>query len=92
MQRFGREKFIVGEKIGVFRNADGSSIGGINGTRDYLRQSIDNALKRLQTTYIDLVYFNRHDPNTPIEETVKNSTKIHNSTRFVEEKPLFAVR
>jgi aryl-alcohol dehydrogenase-like predicted oxidoreductase len=69
MQKYGREKFIVGEKIGVKRGTDGSW-HGVHGTRDYLRQSVDIALQRLQTTYIDLVYFNRHDPNTPIEETV----------------------
>ncbi len=71
MQRFGRENFIVGEKIGVVRGEDGSWKGG-NGSRDYLRKSIDTALRRLQTNYIDLVYFNRTDPNTPIEDTVRN--------------------
>jgi aryl-alcohol dehydrogenase-like predicted oxidoreductase len=67
--RFGREKFIVGEKIGVVRLPDGSW-RGTNGKRDFLRQQIDTALKRLGTTYIDLVYFNRNDPNTPIEDTI----------------------
>jgi len=69
MQRYGRENFIVGEKLGVVRTEDGAW-KGVNGSRDYVRKSVDNSLKRLQTNYIDLVYFNRSDPNTPIEDTV----------------------
>ena len=38
--------------------------------RKYLRQAIDESLKRLQLDYVDLVFCHRADPNTPIEETV----------------------
>ena len=38
--------------------------------RKYLRQAIDNSLKRLQMDYVDLVFCHRADPDTPIEETV----------------------
>ena len=38
--------------------------------RKYLRQAIDNSLKRLQMDYVDLVFCHRPDPDTPIEETV----------------------
>jgi len=69
MKLYGREKFIVGEKLGVMRGADGSWLGG-NGSREFLRKSVDTALQRLQTTYIDIVYFNRTDPKTPIEDTI----------------------
>jgi len=69
MQKFGREKFFVGEKIGIMRGPDGA-FKGPNGTREYLRKSVELGLQRLQTTYIDLVYFNRFDPNVTIEETM----------------------
>ena len=38
--------------------------------RKYLRQAIDESLKRFQLDYVDLVFCHRADPNTPIEETV----------------------
>ena len=38
--------------------------------RKYLRQAIDNSLKRLQMDYVDLVFCHRPDPDTSIEETV----------------------
>ncbi|MBL8510720.1 MAG: aldo/keto reductase [Betaproteobacteria bacterium] len=38
--------------------------------RKYLRQAIDNALKRYDLDYLDLVFCHRPDPHTPIEETV----------------------
>ena len=38
--------------------------------RKYLRQAIDNSLKRLQMDYVDLVFCHRPDPDTPIAETV----------------------
>ena len=38
--------------------------------RKYLSQPIDGSLKRMQLDFIDLVYCQRPDPHTPIEETV----------------------
>lgn len=37
----------------------------------YLRQAIDNSLKRLQLDYVDLVFCHRQDLDTPVEETVR---------------------
>ncbi|ACT01207.1 aldo/keto reductase [Paenibacillus sp. JDR-2] len=40
------------------------------GHPDYVKQAIDESLKRLGLDYIDLYYQHRVDPNVPIEETV----------------------
>src|SRR5690606_26318177 len=38
--------------------------------RKYLLEAIDGSLERLGLDYVDLVYCHRHDPDTPVEETV----------------------
>ena len=38
---------------------------------DYLRDSIDQSLKRLQTDYIDVYMIHRPDPRMPMEETLR---------------------
>ena len=38
--------------------------------RKYLIEGIDGSLKRLGMDYVDLLFCHRHDPSTPIEETV----------------------
>lgn len=40
------------------------------GSRKYLIASCDQSLERLQLDYVDIFYSHRHDPNTPLEETV----------------------
>lgn len=42
----------------------------INGKPDYVRHSLDQSLKRLNTDRIDLWYLHFPDPNVPIEDTV----------------------
>ena len=45
----------------------GSSVGWALLLR---RESCEGSLKRLRTSYIDLYYYHRKDPATPIEETI----------------------
>jgi len=42
----------------------------INGSRDYVRRSIDHSLKRLKVDLIDLLYAHYLDPGTPVEEMI----------------------
>jgi aryl-alcohol dehydrogenase-like predicted oxidoreductase len=49
---------------------DMSTVGPVDGSPDWVRQSIDGSLQRLGTDHIDLFYQHRVDPNVPIEETV----------------------
>ena len=41
------------------------------GSRKYLIASLDQSLKRMGLEYVDIFYHHRPDPNTPLEETVK---------------------
>ena len=46
------------------------------GSRKYLMASIDQSLRRMHLDYVDLFYSHRHDPNTPIEETLQAMVDI----------------
>src|SRR5882672_577616 len=40
------------------------------GSRKYLLASLDQSLKRMGLEYVDIFYSHRHDPETPLEETM----------------------
>ncbi len=41
------------------------------GSRKYLIASLDQSLRRMKLDYVDVFYSHRHDPYTPIEETMQ---------------------
>ena len=40
------------------------------GSKKYLVSSLDQSLKRMDLDYVDIFYHHRHDPETPLEETM----------------------
>jgi L-glyceraldehyde 3-phosphate reductase len=40
------------------------------GSRKYLLSSLDQSLRRMGLDYVDIFYSHRHDPETPLEETM----------------------
>jgi L-glyceraldehyde 3-phosphate reductase len=40
------------------------------GSRKYLMASLDQSLRRMGLDYVDIFYSHRHDPETPLEETM----------------------
>jgi aryl-alcohol dehydrogenase-like predicted oxidoreductase len=65
-----RDKVIIATKFGIVRDPRNPASRGVNGKPEYIRQSCEASLRRLQVNTIDLYYQHRVDPNTPIEETV----------------------
>ena len=65
-----RERIIIATKFGIVRDAEKAEFRGTNGKADYVKQSCEASLRRLQLDCIDLYYLHRVDPNTPIEETI----------------------
>ncbi|MCC9309702.1 aldo/keto reductase [Kitasatospora sp. RB6PN24] len=43
---------------------------GVGGSRKYLLASLDQSLVRMGLDYVDVFYSHRHDPDTPLEETM----------------------
>jgi aryl-alcohol dehydrogenase-like predicted oxidoreductase len=65
-----REKVVLATKFGIVRDPKNLSARGVSGKPEYVRQSCEGSLRRLDVETIDLYYLHRVDPKTPIEETV----------------------
>jgi len=65
-----RDQVILATKFGIVRDPKNPTTRGVNGKPDYIRQSCEGSLRRLNVETIDLYYQHRVDPDTPIEETV----------------------
>ena len=61
---------MLATKFGIVRDPKNPSVRGVNGKPEYVRQSCEASLRRLNVDIIDLYYQHRVDPNTPIEDTV----------------------
>jgi voltage-dependent potassium channel beta subunit len=62
-----RESYAVSTKI--FWGGDGPNDTGLS--YKHIVEGVNNALRRLQVEYVDLVFCHRPDAETPIEETVR---------------------
>lgn len=65
-----RDEVVLATKFGNVRDPHNSSFRGVRGDAAYVRQAVDNSLRRLSVDHIDLYYQHRVDPTVPIEETV----------------------
>ncbi len=63
-----RDDIVLATKM-HFRMHDGP--GGQGQSRKAVMENIDASLRRLGTDYVDLYQIHRHDPTTPIEETME---------------------
>ncbi len=70
-----RDKIFIATKFG-FRdrkskeNVFASGDSYIDGSPEYVKQAVENSLRRLKIETIDLYYAHRIDPTTPIEDTI----------------------
>lgn len=60
-----RDKVVIATKVGKPMGPDRKGLSAI-----YIRQAVEDSLRRLQTDYIDLYQSHEDDPNTPLEETL----------------------
>lgn len=67
-----RQRFVLASKCGMqgVDRGDGQKVRVIDGRPATLRQTCEDALRRLQTDVIDLYYLHRWDKQVPIEESV----------------------
>ncbi len=61
-----REQVVLATKFG-----GGPAGGHARGTADYIRSAVEGSMQRLQTDYLDLLYYHAPDGLTPIAETLK---------------------
>ncbi len=60
-----RDQAIIATKFSYTPNYE-----NISGHPDYVKQAVEESLRRLNMEHIDLYYQHRVDPNVPIEETI----------------------
>jgi aryl-alcohol dehydrogenase (NADP+) len=63
-----RDDVVIATKV-FFPMGPGPNDRGLS--RKHIMQAIEASLRRLSTDYIDLYQIHRHDPKTPIEETLE---------------------
>ncbi|MBY0536000.1 MAG: aldo/keto reductase [Chitinophagaceae bacterium] len=84
---FKREDIVLFTKCGISlpnHNQPGIRIKHYNTSREHIKESLDNSLKRLKTDYIDIFLLDHLDPLSNLEETaitlaqLKESGKVKN--------------
>jgi aryl-alcohol dehydrogenase-like predicted oxidoreductase len=60
-----RDRVVIATKVGMEMGPDRKGL-----SRRWIRQSVEDSLRRLQTDRIDLYQAHRDDPETPLEETL----------------------
>ncbi|MDO8383027.1 MAG: aldo/keto reductase [Microbacterium sp.] len=63
-----RDEVVLATKVGLPMNADPGRAGG---SAKWIRQAVEDSLRRLRTDRIDLYQLHRPDPTTPVAETVE---------------------
>jgi aryl-alcohol dehydrogenase-like predicted oxidoreductase len=64
-----RDDVVVATKFGIKVTGPRPVDRSVDGSPDYVRQSIDGSLQRLGLDHVDLYYQHRVDPTVPVEDT-----------------------
>jgi aryl-alcohol dehydrogenase-like predicted oxidoreductase len=67
-----RGQVVLATKFGM----DMGDAKGPRGSRDYIRQAVENSLRRLRTDTIDIYWYHRPDGVTPIAETLETLDEL----------------
>ncbi|MEU8635957.1 aldo/keto reductase [Amycolatopsis sp. NPDC048633] len=62
-----RDSVVVATKCGFVRSGNDRVVDNSPG---YIRRSVDESLRRLETDHIDLYYLHRRNPDVPLEEVI----------------------
>ena len=71
-----RENVVIATKFGWNLRGDDKATKPLDSTPKTIREAVEGSLKRLRTTYIDLYYQHRVDPNVPIEEVAQTMKEL----------------
>ncbi|ASP28128.1 aldo/keto reductase [Spiroplasma corruscae] len=65
-----RDKVVIATKFG-FKYGTNNEVLGLDSSKENILRALNGSLKRLKTSYIDVFYQHRVDPDTPIEEVAE---------------------
>lgn len=68
LQQFPRHTLVISSKVFWPMSEDINDRGL---SRKHITESVHKSLKRLNTDYLDIYFCHRHDPDTPMRETVR---------------------
>ncbi len=76
-----RKNVILATKFGLPMDDEGRLKGG---SRAYVTNAVEASLRRLNTDWIDVYFYHRPDPSTPVEETLRALDDLlrHGKVRF----------
>src|SRR3954468_708416 len=63
-----RDDFVLATKFANRTDAEGKRF--VDNSPEWIRQAVDDSLRRLKTDFIDLYYMHRRNPDVPIEASV----------------------
>jgi aryl-alcohol dehydrogenase-like predicted oxidoreductase len=66
-----RDDVVLATKIGHRMSGKLGPDYGARGGRRYLRKALESSLRRLRTDHVDLLYYHKPDPLTPMAETLE---------------------
>lgn len=69
-----RREFILASKCGMFKDEEGKR--KIDGRPEVIRQTCEDALKRLRTEVIDLYYLHRCDRKVPVTDSIGEMSRL----------------
>jgi len=70
---FNRNELVIATKV---RGRMGEGVNNVGLSRYHIFQSVDDSLKRLQSSHIDILYVHGIDPKTPVEEIMRSLNDI----------------
>ena len=76
-----RDRLVIATKFGN-RLDRGSGGRAQDGRPEYAREALEASLRRLQTDHVDLYYLHRLDPQTPIEDTVGELSRLQQAGKI----------
>ncbi|WP_411089118.1 aldo/keto reductase [Streptomyces sp. 061-3] len=65
-----REEITLATKFAIERKDDDPQYRAVRNDPAYIRQAVEDSLRRLNTNVIDLYYMHRRDPSVPLAESV----------------------
>lgn len=77
-----RHEFVLATKGGIQPLLNGEV--HINNERSYLRNAVENSLRRLQTDYIDLYYLHFTNSETSYIDSIGELTRLKEEGKFVQ--------
>jgi aryl-alcohol dehydrogenase-like predicted oxidoreductase len=77
-----RKNIFLATKFGIVLDPTGGHNFAVDGTPEYMRESLEASLKHMNVPYVDLFYMHRISKSTPIEKTIEAMVELKNEGKI----------